>query len=423
MANRSADDCSVEETAVLKYLDEHADDHVQLLQELIRSKPVNPPGNEERAADLIRPILTELGFEVGEYTEIEGRPNLVARLRGSGEGPTLLMNAHLDVVPVNEPGKWPCDPFAAEIIDGKLYGRGAVDHKPPIVAMLGAVEALQAEGVELEGDLLFIFDSNEEKGGEHGMKYVVENADIDADMGIYACTTSLTPDAVEYFPNQGPDNIHRANFGNQIFRATVEGHLEHPLAAVETDSAGSRVSRLLPHIEAYCEDVKSREDELVGPLDAELTTLDSEGRSARASKEIQVHVRRYYAPSEESDEVFEEFRDRVESAATMEGLHDAVTVERVSDMPNVVVPESHEMIGATERAARLVRGENPTVTGVPAQTGITWLVREWGIPMILFGFGNVNLHHAEPEWIVPSDVTDTAKAYALTYRSLLTSHE
>lgn len=423
MARDHTAELSPQERAVLDYLDDHADDHVSLLQELIRSKPVNPPGNEERAAALLRPILDELGFEVEEYTEIEGRPNLVARLRGSGDGPTLLMNAHLDVVPVRDPEKWPSDPFAAEIIDGKLYGRGAVDHKPPIVAMLGAVEALQAADVELAGDLLFIFDSNEEQGGEHGMKYVVENADIEADMGIYACTTSLTPEAVEYFPNQGPDNIHRANFGNQVFRVTVAGHLEHPLGAAETDSAGSRVARLLPHIEAYCEEVKGREDDLLGSLDAELTTIDSDGRPGRASREMRIHLRRYYAPSEDADEVFGEFRERVEAAAAEEGIAEAVSVERLSDMPNVVVPESHEMIGATKRAARIVRGAEPTVAGVPAQTGITWLVREFGIPMILFGFGNVNLHHAEPEWIVPSDVTDTAKAYALTYHSLLADGE
>ncbi|WP_435063684.1 M20 family metallopeptidase [Halobaculum sp. EA56] len=423
MTSSRSDEPSPEEAAVLEYLDEHADDHVSLLRELIRAKPVNPPGNEERAAAVIRPILDELGFEVEEYTEVEGRPNLVARLPGSGDGPTLLMNAHLDVVPVREPEKWPCDPFAAEIIDGKLYGRGAVDHKPPIVAMLGAVEALQARDVRLDGDLLFVFDSNEEQGGEHGMKYVVENADIEADMGIYACTTSLTPEAVEYFPNQGPDNVHRANFGNQVFRVTVEGHLEHPLGAAETDSAGSRLARLLPHIEAYCEDVKGREDDLLGRLDAELTTVESEGRPGRASREVRVHVRRYYAPSEDADDVFGEFVGRVESAAATEGIEDAVSVERLSDMPNVEVPESHEMVEATRRSARLVRGREPTVTGVPAQTGITWLVREWGIPMILFGFGNVNLHHAEPEWIDPSDVTDTAKAYALTYLSLLTDGE
>ena len=406
------------EQQVLDHVTEHGDDHVEFLRELIRTKPVNPPGDEERAAVLIRPRLEELGFDVEEYTEIEGRPNLVARLPG-GDGPTLLMTAHMDVVPALEPEKWPVDPYAAEIVDGRLYGRGSCDHKSPIVAMLGAVTALRENDVELGGDLVFVFDSNEEKGGEHGMKYVVENADIDADMGIYACTTSLTDEAVEYFPNQGKDNIHRANFGNQIFRVRIEGHLEHPLAAAETDGAGNRLSRLLPHVQAYCDEVGTREDPLVGSLDAEITTIDSEGRPGRASREVTVHLRRYYAPSEESGDVYEEFVDYVTAAAEEEGLGDAISIDRTKDMPNVVVPEDHPLVQSTSRASRLVRDREPTVTGVPAQTGITWLVREFGIPMVLFGYGNVNLHHAEPEWIEPGDVVDTTRAYALTYMDLL----
>jgi hypothetical protein len=95
------DDLDETERAVLDHVTATGDSHVSFLKELIRAKPVNPPGNEERAAAVIRPRLETLGFEVDEYTEVEGRPNLVARLPG-GDGPTLLPNAHLDVVPVRE---------------------------------------------------------------------------------------------------------------------------------------------------------------------------------------------------------------------------------------------------------------------------------------------------------------------------------
>lgn len=397
----------------------HSDEHISLLQELIRCKPVNPPGNEHRAAKLIRPILKDLGFDIEEYTEIEGRPNLVARLPGTGKGPTLLMNAHMDVVPAKSPGKWPCDPFAAEIIDGKLYGRGAVDHKSPIVGMLGAVRALQETDTELAGDLVFIFDSNEEQGGEHGMKYVVENADIDADMGIYAVTSSLSEESAEYFATQGRDNVHRANFGNQVFAVTIQGDLEHPMAPIESKSAGKRLGRLFPAFLDYCDLVAEKNDPLTGPPNAEITTIDSEGRPGRASPEMTVHVRRYYAPSEESSAVFQEFESHIREAAEREGFGDAVSIKQQSDMPHVTVSAVHPVVESATYAAGRVREREPTVAGVPAQTGITWLVREFELPMILFGFGQVNLHHAEPEWIEPEDVTDMVKAYALVYADLL----
>lgn len=409
---------SERERSVLDHVEAHGDDHVEFLQELIRAKPVNPPGNEERAAAVVRPRLEELGFEVSEYTEVEGRPNLVARLPG-GDGPTLLTTAHLDVVPVEDPDAWPVDPFAAAIHEGRLYGRGACDHKSPIAAMLGAVEALQANDVELGGDLVFIFDANEERGGEHGMQYVVEEADLDPDLGIYACTTSLTEEAADYFPTQGRDNVHRANYGNQVYRVDVAGKLVHPLTPDETESAGERLSKILADLQAYCDDVRDRELPLVGFPDAHLTTFESEGRGARASRAATVRLHRYYAPSEDPDEVYEEFRDRVETAARDAGIADHVDVALEDDMAAVEVPEDHPLVQATSRAAEVVRGEPPAVAGVPAQTGITWMVEKLEIPFVLFGFGNVNFHHADPEWIEPADVVDTTKAYALTYMDLL----
>lgn len=413
-------DLTDRERAVLETIDADEPDLIALLQELIRAEPVNPPGKEERAAAIIRPILDELGFETEEYTEVEGRPNLVARLgSGDGDARSLFMTAHLDVVPVREPDAWPTDPFGGEIVDGRLYGRGACDHKSPIVAMLYAVKAMQEHDVELAGELTFVFDSNEERGGEHGMKYVVEQADIDGDMGIYAVTSSLSEESAAYFDTLGVDNVMRANFGNQVFRVTVEGELVHPMTPAETQSAGNRLSRLLPSIQAYCDGVRDYHDPLVGEPNAEITTIDSEGRPGRASEEIQVHVRRYYAPSEEPDEVHEAFETFVREAAREQGLGEHVSVELITDMPNIVVEADHPLVQSTTRAARLVRGREPTVSGVPAQTGITWLVKELGLPMVLFGFGHVNLHHAEPEWIEPGDVVDTTKAYALTYMDLL----
>ena len=406
------------EDALLEAIARKEDELVSLLQELIRSKPVNPPGDEERAARILRPRLEKLDFDVTEYTEMETRPNLVAR-RSFGDGPTLLMNAHLDVVPAYDPDAWPCDPYSGEVIDGRVYGRGACDHKSPIVAMLGAVEALLEEDVDLAGELLFVFDSNEERGGEHGMKYVVENADLDPDMGIYAVTTSLDEEAAAYFDHAGIDNVFHANYGNQVFRVTVTGDVKHPLTPAETDSAGARSARLLPIIYDYTQEVKSRETPLVGNPDAEITTLESDGRPGRASQEARLHVHRYYGPEEDTDEVYEEFRDLVIDGATEAGFGDAVSVERIKHMPNTVVPTDHPLIEATRAAARRVRSREPTVTGIPAQTGITWLVRELEMPMIMFGFGHVNLHHADPEWIAIDDVVDTTKAYALTYQQLL----
>lgn len=404
------------ERAVLDAAKEARETDLELLRELVRAAPVNPPGEggkEERAADVLRPVLDDLGLDVTEYTAVEGRPNLVARLEGDGDGPTLLMNAHLDVVPVEDPDAWPNDPFEPEVIDGKLYGRGTADHKAPMVGMLGAVRAIQEADVSLEGDLVFVFDSNEERGGEHGMNHVVEVADLDPDLAIYAVTSGLTPEATEFFEVQGRDNVYRANVGRQQFRVTVSGDVQHTLAAGETDGATSRLLALLPHLESYVDDVGERTAPLVGRLDADVVGLDGDLREASAD------VRRFVAPSEDPEAVADSFESRVREAAEAEGLADAVDIERVARTDPVEVPADHPLVRASVRAAEVTRKREPTVAAVRAPTGMARIGPALDVPMILFGFGNVDLHHADPEWIAVEDVHDTVRAYALVCLDLL----
>lgn len=104
------------------------DDVLRYCQELVRFDTTNPPGNELAAAQFVLDELAKFGFEGELIDEGEGRANCIARLRGSGEMPAIMFNGHLDVVPVGkEPWKHP--PFAAEVADGKVWGRGSSDMK------------------------------------------------------------------------------------------------------------------------------------------------------------------------------------------------------------------------------------------------------------------------------------------------------
>lgn len=404
------------ERAVIDAAEDARETDLELLCELVRAAPVNPPGEggeEGRAADVLRPVLDDLGLDVTEYTAVKGRPNLVARLEGEGDGPTLLMNAHLDVVPVENPDVWPNEPFEPEVIDDKLYGRGTADHKAPMVGMLGAVRAIQAADVTLEGDLVFVFDSNEERGGEYGMNHIVEVADLNPDLAIYAVTSGLTPEAAEFFDVQRRDNVYRANVGHQQFRVTVTGDIQHTLAAGETDGATSRLLALLPHFESYVDDVTERTTPLVGHLHADVVGLDG------GLREASVDVRRFVAPSEDPEAVTGSFKSRVREAAEAEGLADAVVVERVARTDSVEVPADHPLVRASVRVAEVTREREPTVAAVRAPTGMARIGPALDVPMVLFGFGNIDLHHAEPEWIAVEDIHDTVKAYALVCLDLL----
>src|SRR6059058_3106560 len=117
----------------------------ELLQRLIQFNTVNPPGNEQAAQEFLKEKLEAAGFECELLAAVEGRPNLVARLRGRSDGPGLCFLGHVDTV-LADPDDWSVDPWAAELRDGYVYGRGAVDMKNQVACEIAAALALAEEG-------------------------------------------------------------------------------------------------------------------------------------------------------------------------------------------------------------------------------------------------------------------------------------
>ncbi len=146
---------------------------VELLQRLLRFDTTNPPGNEKTCIDFIRQTLAGYGIESALYSKDPNRPNLVARLIGTGAAPPLLLYGHVDVVTTANQD-WTHPPFAGEIVDGWVWGRGALDMKSGVAMMLAAFLRARAEGAELPGDVIFLALSDEEAGAEFGAQFMVE---------------------------------------------------------------------------------------------------------------------------------------------------------------------------------------------------------------------------------------------------------
>ncbi|MGH7840539.1 MAG: M20/M25/M40 family metallo-hydrolase [Steroidobacteraceae bacterium] len=145
------------------------------LRALIRYDTTNPPGNERRAADYLASALTAAGLPATIVEAAPTRANLIARLDGSDRalGP-LMLSSHTDVVPV-EAARWSRAPFGAEIEDGCIWGRGAIDMKSKCAMDLGLMLALKRAGVALERDLIFAAVADEEAGSELGARFLVEH--------------------------------------------------------------------------------------------------------------------------------------------------------------------------------------------------------------------------------------------------------
>jgi acetylornithine deacetylase/succinyl-diaminopimelate desuccinylase-like protein len=148
------------------------DEAVELLQRLIRFNTVNPPGNEAEAQEFLRDLLSEAGWECELLSAIEGRPNLVARLRGEADGPALALICHMDTVPA-DPADWSHDPWGGDIDEGYVWGRGALDMKDQVASETAACLRLARDGWRPpKGDLLLVVSADEETGAEFGAQWL-----------------------------------------------------------------------------------------------------------------------------------------------------------------------------------------------------------------------------------------------------------
>lgn len=142
-------------------------------QALVRLDTSDPPGREQAAADYLQSVLEAAGIPVQTFTLEDGRPNLVARLKGNGSKRPLLIMGHTDVVNV-DPSKWPTfGPFSAAREGGYIYGRGTVDDKDNLTASLMTMLVLKRAGVELDRDVIFLAESGEEGNIRVGVAYMV----------------------------------------------------------------------------------------------------------------------------------------------------------------------------------------------------------------------------------------------------------
>jgi acetylornithine deacetylase/succinyl-diaminopimelate desuccinylase-like protein len=143
---------------------------VGLLQDLIRLDTVNPPGNETRAAELLERYLERNGVASTLVARTPDRANVVARLEG-GDGPRLLLLAHTDTV-LADAGEWTRDPWSGDVVDGEVWGRGALDMKGHVAAAAVAFASLAREGATPAGDVLLVLTADEEVGDGFGASWL-----------------------------------------------------------------------------------------------------------------------------------------------------------------------------------------------------------------------------------------------------------
>jgi acetylornithine deacetylase/succinyl-diaminopimelate desuccinylase-like protein len=215
---------------------------VELLQQLIRHRTVNPPGDERALQEELAVLFRAGGFEVELRGRTPERPNLVARLRGAADGPVLGLLSHVDTV-LADPAEWARGPWSGDLVDGEVWGRGAQDMKSQTAAEVAAALDLAESGWRpAHGDLLVIVVVDEETGGGDGAIWLTEHHPE-----LVRCDFLLNEGAGTLIPH-GDERLYgvcTAEKGVFRFSLTTRGRAGHASMPGVADNALPKLAPLL----------------------------------------------------------------------------------------------------------------------------------------------------------------------------------
>jgi acetylornithine deacetylase len=331
---------------------------------------------------------------------------LVGRLAGNGDGPTLMLNGHIDVVPTGDPEAWAVPPFAAVERDGRLFGRGTCDMKAGLVASLCAVEAVRSAGVQLRGDLLVASVQGEEDGGLG--TFALLQRGWTADACVIAEPTDL--------------DVIAANSGALTFRLRVHGRATHAARRTEGVSA---IERFWPVWQAL-QDLERRRHVVVDPLmerwplahPLSIGTVTA-GDWASSVPDLLVAEGRLGVAL---DEPVADARAALEDTIAAVNADDPwfhehpVEVEwwggQFASGRLAVGSDLAERVRAAHRVTSVTGAQLPDVYGAPYGSDLRLLSGLGGIPTVQYGPGDVRLAHGPAESVEHADVIATARTLA-----------
>jgi acetylornithine deacetylase len=420
---------------ITQAVDASADELVALVQDLVRIPSENPKlsgkedGGESAVQDYLEPRLAAIGCSLDRWDALPGRPNLVGTLKGSGGGRSLAVNGHIDVVPAGDPALWTDPPFDAAISDGFIWGRGSLDMKGGVGAMVHAATVLRRLGVTLKGDLFIESVIDEETGGP-GTRATVERG-YRPDFAIVT-----EPTALDIYPVEG---------GLEWLRVTITGVAGHSAGryrSVHAGGQGTAVNALEKGIKvlvAVQELERAWAVRKVHPLmPAGITTINPGAMAAgngggkdglpnnmTATSTMcdycSIELSLKYLPSERTEDVRREFEEYIHAVAqTDEWLKlNPPTIEwglRGVSFPPADTSPDHPGVLTIIDASEQVSGRTPMVGGFVAVSDIAWLA-EAGIPCVLFGPSGGDGSHGANEHISIAELIAGTKMLAIAIAS------
>ena len=364
------------------WVDAHFDDEVRFLQALIQVPTDTPPGNNAPHAERTAELLEGFGFSAEKHpvpqadvreAGLESITNLVVRRKYGGEesGPTVLLNAHGDVVPPGE--GWTKNPYGGDIEDGFIYGRAAAVSKCDFASYTFAVRALEAVARPTHGSVELLFTYDEEFGGELGPAWLLKNKVIQPDLMVAA--------GFSY-------QVVTAHNGCLQMQVTVHGKMAHaaiPQSGVDAMQAAVKILNALYAQNALYQQVTSQVTGITHPY-LNVGTIEGGTNTNVVPGKVSFKLDRRMIPEENPAEVEATLRTVIaQAAAECPGI--SVDIQRML-LANALkpLPGNQPLVAAIQKHGEAVFGEPIPAMGTPLYTDVR-LFCEAGIPGVIYGAG------------------------------------
>lgn len=409
------------EQIVRKYILENRIKGTRLLQKMVQEASTR--GNESGAQAVVIEKCRELGLEMdiweigdeklrahaaycSDRNDFTGNPNVIGVLKGKGNGRSMILNGHIDVVPPGDVNDWTRDPFSGHIENGRLYGRGSTDMKGGTTAMLMAIEAIRNSGIELNGDIIFQSVIEEESGGAGTLAAVLRG--YKADGAIIPEPTNM-----KIFPKQQ---------GSMWFRISIKGKGAHGGTRYEGVNA---IEKAMPILKGLLRLEYERNAIMTDPffknipipIPINIGKFHSGDWPSSVPDLAMIEGRMGVAPDEQMDEAKKAMEAALEDICmTDPWLSENRPVLEwfgASWLPGNLDP-NHELINVLTDRFKAIKNTEPIVEASPWATDGGLLSTIAGIPVVVFGPGVTETAHQANEYIRLEDVFEAAEIIALT---------
>ncbi|MFD2332926.1 M20 family metallopeptidase [Cohnella sp. GCM10020058] len=428
-------DMNGQEQRIMQWIDGHREEILTFLQQLIRIPSVNPwffdepaPSKEKELQEFLLDKLSGLGAstelwepvadELRQYEgmagyypgrDFAGRPNLAATFAPEAKGKSLLLFGHIDVVMAGS--KWTVDPFEGKIVDGNMYGRGTVDMKGGVAAMIMAVEAVLRSGYKPKGSVVVGTVVDEEAGGMGALDFIHHGYRADACMLTEPTSLTIAP-------------LCRGILWGKIKVQGRSGHIEMPQADWQEGGAVDAIKKaryLLGKLDELNEDWAARKTHpyLSIPCQVHVAQLNAGEYPTSFANEAEIVFNAQYLPSERDEKlvggnVKRELTDFLAAAAKDDPwlLEHPPEIEWLVDADCAETDADHPFVQTCVRSLKAI-GESGKIEGLGFHTDMGWPVNV-GIPTVNFGPGDPSLAHHSDEFTPVEEVIQAVKMIAKT---------